>query len=48
MRGARRCFLNSATLGVPHALHNLKRNKVLHERIVLMTVQNIDEPYVKG
>ena len=41
-------FLNSATLGVPHALlHNLKHNKVLHERIVLMTVQNIDEPYVK-
>ena len=41
---ARRCF-NSATLGVPHALlHNLKHNKVLHERIVLMTVQNIDEP----
>ncbi len=38
-------FLNSATLGVPHALlHNLKHNKVLHERIVLMTVQNIDEP----
>ena len=42
-------FLNSATLGVPHALlHNLKHNKVLHERIVLLTVQSVDEPYVKA
>ena len=32
---------------VPHALlHNLKHNKVLHERIVLMTVRTEDEPRV--
>ena len=33
--------------GVPHALlHNLKHNKVLHERIVLLTVSILDRPYV--
>lgn len=41
-------FLTAEPGAVPNALlHNLKHNKVLHERIVLMTVQNIDEPYVK-
>jgi KUP system potassium uptake protein len=31
---------------VPHALlHNLKHNKVLHERIVLLTVKIADQPY---
>ena len=30
-----------------HALlHNLKHNKVLHERVVLLTVKILDEPYV--
>jgi KUP system potassium uptake protein len=32
---------------VPHALlHNLKHNKVLHERIMLLTVRIEDVPYV--
>ena len=33
--------------GVPHALlHNLKHNKVLHERVVIMTFRTQDVPYV--
>ena len=33
--------------GVPHALlHNLKHNKVLHERVMLLTVRIEDVPYV--
>jgi KUP system potassium uptake protein len=33
---------------VPSALlHNLKHNKILHERVVLMTIRTVDEPYVK-
>jgi KUP system potassium uptake protein len=40
-------FLTAATEGVPHALlHNLNHNKVLHERIVLLTVQSMDIPHV--
>ncbi|OHX12454.1 low affinity potassium transporter Kup [Chromobacterium sphagni] len=40
-------FLTSTLHGVPHALlHNLKHNKVLHERVVLMTVRTEDVPYV--
>ena len=40
-------FMASATAGVPSALlHNMKHNKVLHERIVLMTVQIEDTPFV--
>jgi KUP system potassium uptake protein len=40
-------FLTSAPDGVPHALlHNLKHNKVLHERVVLLTVKIEDVPYV--
>ena len=32
---------------VPNALlHNIKHNKVLHERVVLMTVRTEDVPYV--
>jgi KUP system potassium uptake protein len=27
-------------------LHNLKHNKVLHERVLFVTVQNVDEPEV--
>jgi KUP system potassium uptake protein len=27
-------------------LHNLKHNKVLHERVILMTVRTVDEPFV--
>jgi KUP system potassium uptake protein len=40
-------FMASAAAGVPSALlHNMKHNKVLHERIVLMTVQIEDTPFV--
>ena len=40
-------FLNSDPNGVPHAmLHNLMHNKVLHERVVLLSVQFFDTPYV--
>lgn len=40
-------FMTSTAQGVPHALlHNLKHNKVLHERVILLTVQIRDVPYV--
>ncbi|UVI38568.1 potassium transporter Kup [Qipengyuania spongiae] len=40
-------FMASQTAGVPSALlHNIKHNKVLHERVVILTVQIADEPYV--
>ena len=40
-------FLNSDPNGVPHAmLHNLMHNKVLHERVVLVSAQFFDVPYV--
>jgi KUP system potassium uptake protein len=40
-------FLNSDVNGVPHALlHNLMHNKVVHERVVLLSVQFFDVPYV--
>ena len=40
-------FMTSTSQGVPPALlHNLKHNKVLHERIILLTVQIKDVPYV--
>ena len=39
-------FMTSSAVGVPHALlHNLKHNKVLHERIILLTVKIVDQPY---
>nr|WP_241656542.1 potassium transporter Kup [Sphingomonas oligophenolica] len=39
-------FMTSSAEGVPHALlHNLKHNKVLHERVILLTVQIADQPY---
>ncbi|HEX8556145.1 MAG TPA: potassium transporter Kup [Sphingomonas sp.] len=39
-------FMTSTPDGVPHALlHNLKHNKVLHERIILLTVKIVDQPY---
>ena len=39
-------FMTSTPDGVPHALlHNLKHNKVLHERIILLTVKVVDVPY---
>jgi len=40
-------FMTSSPEGVPHALlHNLKHNKVLHERVVLLTVKIMDAPYL--
>jgi KUP system potassium uptake protein len=39
-------FMTSTAEGVPHALlHNLKHNKVLHERVILLTVKIVDQPY---
>ena len=41
-------FMTSTVDGVPHALlHNLKHNKVLHERVVLLTVNITDVPVVE-
>src|SRR3546814_565788 len=41
-------FMTSTPEGVPHALlHNLKHNKVLHERVILLTVRILDEPFVE-
>jgi KUP system potassium uptake protein len=40
-------FMTASLEGVPHALlHNLIHNKVLHERVVLLTVTNEDVPHV--
>ncbi len=40
-------FMTSTADGVPHALlHNLKHNKVLHERVILLTVKIADVPFV--
>ena len=40
-------FMTSTPDGVPHALlHNLKHNKVLHERVILLTVKIEDVPFV--
>lgn len=40
-------FMRGAGDGVPHALlHNLSHNKVLHERVVFLTVYNLDIPWV--
>jgi KUP system potassium uptake protein len=41
-------FMTTSMTGVPHALlHNLKHNKVLHERIMLLTVRIEDVPFVR-
>lgn len=40
-------FMASSTAGVPSALlHNIKHNKVLHERVVILTVNIEGVPYV--
>ncbi len=40
-------FMSSTAAGVPSALlHNIKHNKVLHERVVVLTVAIQDVPYV--
>jgi KUP system potassium uptake protein len=41
-------FMNSGSSGTPAALlHNIKHNKVLHERVVILTVQILEVPYVE-
>ncbi|HYD11943.1 MAG TPA: potassium transporter Kup [Allosphingosinicella sp.] len=41
-------FMTTSSDGIPHALlHNLKHNKVLHERVLLLTVKIEDVPYVE-
>jgi KUP system potassium uptake protein len=40
-------FMNSGSAGTPAALlHNIKHNKVLHERVVILTVQIREVPFV--
>ncbi len=40
-------FMASAKGGVPSALlHNIKHNKVLHERVVILTIEIAEIPYV--
>ncbi len=40
-------FMSGSADKVPHALlHNLKHNKVLHKRVILMTLTTTDVPYV--
>jgi KUP system potassium uptake protein len=40
-------FLRAASEGVPHALlHNLSHNKILHERVIFLTVHNREIPWV--
>lgn len=40
-------FMTTSSHGMPHSLlHNLKHNKVLHERVMLLTVRIEDVPYV--
>jgi KUP system potassium uptake protein len=42
-------FMTSSPGGVPHALlHNLKHNKVLHERVFLLTVRIEDVPFIRS
>ena len=42
-------FLTSTSNRVPHALlHNLKHNKVLHERVVFLTIVSRDIPRVSA
>ena len=41
-------FLSGATEGIPHALlHNLKHNRVVHERVVFLTVITEEVPHVE-
>jgi KUP system potassium uptake protein len=40
-------FLRGESEGVPHALlHNLAHNKVLHERVIFLTVHNHEVPWI--
>jgi KUP system potassium uptake protein len=45
--GGTAVFMTSTPDGVPHALlHNLKHNRVLHDRIILLTVKVMDVPVI--
>ncbi len=40
-------FMASTSAGVPSALlHNIKHNRILHERVIILTVQIAEVPYV--
>ena len=42
-------FMTANESGVPHALlHNLKHNKVLHERNVILTVETVETPVAEA
>jgi KUP system potassium uptake protein len=42
-------FMTPNPEGVPHAmLHNLKHNKVLHEKVVILTVRFLDYPHTNS
>jgi KUP system potassium uptake protein len=42
-------FMTGSPHGIPSALiHNLKHNKILHERVVVLTVATEEVPYVTG
>ncbi|HEX8649488.1 MAG TPA: potassium transporter Kup [Pyrinomonadaceae bacterium] len=42
-------FMNGTATGTPPALmHNLEHNKVLHERVILLTVKTKQSPYVES
>lgn len=42
-------FLSSTTEGVPPALlHNVKHNKILHQRIIILTVKAVPVPHFLG
>ena len=41
-------FMTSDAESTPAALlHNLKHNKILHERLAILTISTTDEPYVR-
>jgi len=45
--GGTAIFLRGASEGVPHALlHNLSHNKILHDRVIFLTVHNQEIPWV--
>jgi KUP system potassium uptake protein len=40
-------YMSSSTGGTPHALqHNLKHNRVLHERVIMLTLETQEVPYI--
>ncbi len=41
-------FLSARSDVVPHALlHNLKHNHVLHETVIVLTIETVDQPWVR-